>query len=194
MNLRQVLQLVGNLTSKRVGMADIVLYDDLTRESVVFPVIPKEIPDVGYTQKNETFNGATQDITLVGNMGLRTYSMQNFLLPVGRKYSFARPKGSDGKKIVEFIKKRMEGKTIMRLAITYSDGTELLNMPCVCNGFSYHPDKIGDYHANIDFQEYVYVNTTNNSTTQQNNDLSGTKTGATPQLNPDGSGRMTTDI
>lgn len=192
MNLKQVLQLIGNITARHISMADIVLYDDITRENIVFPVIPKELPDVGYTQKNETFNGATQDITLVGNMGLRMYSLQNFLLPVGRRYSFMRSKGSDGKKVVEFIKKRMMERKVMRIAVTYTDGTELLNMPCVCNNFSYHPDKVGDYHANIEFQEYVYVNTTTNSTTQQNNNLSGTKT--VGQQNPDGSGRMTTDI
>lgn len=192
MNLKQVLQLIGNITARHISMADIVLYDDITRENIVFPVIPKELPDVGYTQKNETFNGATQDITLVGNMGLRTYSLQNFLLPVGRRYSFMRSQGSDGKKVVEFIKKRMTERKVMRIAVTYTDGTELLNMPCVCNNFSYHPDKVGDYHANIEFQEYVYVNTTTNSTTQQNNNLSGTKT--VGQQNPDGSGRMTTDI
>lgn len=157
----------------RPSKADIVLYDDLTYENVVLPVVPATLPKVEYTMNNEVFNGATGDILLAGYMGLRTYSLDNILLPVNHKYKFMRPRGSDGEEVKEFITQRMELRQVLRIAVTFSDGSELLNMACLCNKAYFIKDKVGDYKASLEFTEYPYVNQTINSTTGDNNTLSG---------------------
>jgi len=84
-----------------------------------------------------------------------------------------RPRGSDGEEVKEFITQRMELRQVLRIAVTFSDGSELLNMACLCNKAYFIKDKVGDYKASLEFTEYPYVNQTINSTTGDNNTLSG---------------------
>lgn len=155
----------------RPSKADIVLYDDLTYEHVVMPVIPAILPKVEHNMNNEIFNGATGDILLAGYMGLRTYNLSDILLPVDKNYKFIRPRGSDGEEVKEFIEQRMKERKVMRIAVTFSDGSELINMACLCNKAEFVKDKVGDYKATIEFCEYKYVNQTTDSTTSNNNTL-----------------------
>ena len=45
-------------------------------------------------------------------------------------------------------------------------------MACVCDDLNYYYDSVHDIHASVNFKEYIYVNTTNNQTTNSNNSLS----------------------
>lgn len=161
----------------RPPKCDIILYDDLTYENVVFPVIPADLPPVEQAQANEVFSGASGDITLIGPLGLRGYKLDNILLPVNKSYSFLRPNASDGEDIIDFIKMRRETKQVFRICVIFTDGNELLNMACVCDNLSYYYDKLHDIHASIDFKEYIYVNTTNDKTTNTSNSLSDNQNG-----------------
>ena len=136
----------------------------MTDEYITLPVVPNPLPTISEPQANETFNGLRGDIKLIGPLGLRTLSLDNILLPVGKDYSFIRGNGTDGLQCLQFFQAQRQMKAVMRICIIQSDGNEILNMPCVINDLSYTYDKIGDIKATIGIEEYVYTNT---STTAQ---------------------------
>ncbi|MDU2164735.1 MAG: hypothetical protein E7E17_00160 [Veillonella sp.] len=137
---------------------DIVFHSELTDEYITLPVVPNPLPTINEPQKNETFNGLRGDIKLIGPLGLRTLSLDNILLPVGKDYSFIRGNGTDGLQCLQFFQAQRQTKAVMRICIIQSDGNEILNMPCVVNDLSYTWDKVGDIKATIGIEEYVYTN------------------------------------
>ena len=155
--------LVGKVLDKK-PTTDIVFHSELTDEYITLPVVPNPLPTISEPQTNETFNGLRGDIKLIGPLGLRTLSLDNILLPVGKDYSFIRGNGTDGLQCLQFFQAQRQMKAVMRICIIQSDGNEILNMPCVINDLSYTYDKVGDIKATIGIEEYVYTNT---STTAQ---------------------------
>lgn len=169
--------LVGKVLNyaNRRPSTDIVFHSELTDEYITLPVIPNPLPTISEPQNNETFAGLRGDIKLIGPLGLRTLSMDNLLLPVNKQYPFIRGNGSDGQAVIDFFKAQRQMKAVMRICIIQTDGTELLNMPCVINDLAYWYDKVGDIKANISIEEYVYTNTsvTAQSATGGENQSSG---------------------
>ena len=158
--------LVGNIlaSANRPADTDIVMHSELTDEYITLPVVPNPLPTINEPQNNETFAGLRGDIALIGPLGLRTLSLDNILLPVGKNYSFMRSSGTDGAECLGFFKAQRQIKAVMRICIIQSDGNEILNMPCVIDSLSWSKDKMGDIRATVGIKEYVYTNT---STTTQ---------------------------
>lgn len=161
--------LVGNILAyaNRPASTDIVFHSELTDEYIILPVIPNPLPTINEPQNNETFVGMRGDIVLIGALGLRTLTLDNILLPVGKDYSFMRSNGTDGEEVLNFFRTQRQIKAVIRICIIQTDGTEILNMPCVIDSLTSTKDKVGDYKVTVGIKEYVYTNTsvTNQSAT-----------------------------
>lgn len=136
-------------TESNVSRANIVLSGDSGR--VVFPVPPSELPTIELTQNNTTFSSLAGDITLIGQLGLRTIKLDVLLPDDVSKYSWAR--GDNASTIINFITRERSTYNPLRLVITRGNNT-YLNMQCVINNFIYSKDNIGDYKASIEFVEF----------------------------------------
>lgn len=86
---------------------DIIFSANNNEEIMVFPVVP---PDTGpaVPQEHEDFEAITGKMKIIGNMGLRSLSIESFW-PVDKNYPWVRP-GSDpnGWLYVEFFEKWRE--------------------------------------------------------------------------------------
>lgn len=133
----------------KISRASIVLSGD--SGSIVFPVPPSELPTIELVQNNTTFSSLSGDITLIGQMGLRTISMDLLLPNDCSKYSFA--SGDNADTIINFITRERANYNPLRLVITRGNNT-YLNMQCVINKFSYSKDNVGDYKASFEFVEF----------------------------------------
>ncbi len=175
--------LVGNIlaSANRPADTDIVMHSELTDEYITLPVVPNPLPTINEPQNNETFAGLRGDIALIGPLGLRTLSLDNILLPVGKNYSFMRSSGTDGAECLGFFQAQRQIKAVMRICIIQSDGNEILNMPCVIDSLSWSKDKMGDIRATVGIKEYVYTSTsiTTQSATGGENTQATTSTTST---------------
>ena len=160
MNLTKYLNLYRTFLSysgkSGVSKAEISLLVEGDSNSVTFPVIPAQLPTIENTQKNDTFSSVIGDVSIIGLLGLRTISFDNFLLPSDvSKYSFA--KGDNAATILNFIQDHNQTGQPFRLIITKGDDT-ICNMSVLINDFSYYTDAVGDTYLTISFVEYRTYN------------------------------------
>lgn len=150
---RTFLSYSGNST---VSRAEISLLIEGDSNSVTFPVIPAQLPTIENTQNNDTFNSVIGDVSIIGLLGLRTITFDNFLLPNDvNKYSFA--KGDNASTILNFIQENNQKGQPFRLIMTKGDDT-VCNMNVLINDFSYYQDAVGDTYLSISFIEYRTYN------------------------------------
>nr|DAU44006.1 MAG TPA: tail assembly protein [Caudoviricetes sp.] len=139
-----------------VSKAEISLLVEGGSNSVTFPVIPANLPTIENTQNNDTFNSVIGDISIIGLLGLRKITFDDFLLPNDvSKYSFA--KGDNASTILNFIQDHNQSGQPFRLIMTKGDDT-ICNMSVLIDTFSYYQDPLGDTHLSIDFTEYRTYN------------------------------------
>lgn len=160
MNLTKYLNLYRTFLSysgkSGVSKAEISLLVEGDSNSVTFPVIPAQLPTIENTQKNDTFSSVIGDVSIIGLLGLRTISFDNFLLPSDvSKYSFA--KGDNAATILNFIQDHNQTGQPFRLIMTKGDDT-ICNMSVLINDFSYYTDPVGDTYITISFVEYRTYN------------------------------------
>nr|DAP52804.1 MAG TPA: tail assembly protein [Caudoviricetes sp.] len=158
LSLKNLLSIYRNFLSYGGGIerAEISLLDTESNESITFPVIPADLPEVSCEQKNEVFESVIGDISTIGLLGLRTVSISDLLCPNNNnKYPFAH--GSDGQTIINFINSHRLSDTPFRLIICRGDNT-YVNMLVVIDNFTYRLDNVNDYYINIDFKEYRKYN------------------------------------
>lgn len=160
MNLSKFLNLYRTFLSysgnSGIARAEISLLVEGDSNSVTFPVIPAQLPAIQNTQKNDTFNSVIGDVSVIGLLGLRTISFDNFLLPNDvSKYSFA--KGDNAATILNFIQDHNQTGQPFRLIMTKGDDT-ICNMNVLINDFSYYQDPVGDTYLSISFVEYRTYN------------------------------------
>lgn len=160
MNLSKFLNLYRTYLSysgnSGVSKASISLLVEGDPNSVTFPVIPAQLPTIHNTQNNETFNSVIGDVSIIGLLGLRTISFDNFLLPNNvSKYSFA--KGDDAATILNFIQDHNQTGQPFRLIMT-KGGDTICNMSVLIDSFDHYQDPVGDTYINISFTEYRTYN------------------------------------
>lgn len=135
---------------------DIIFSANNNEEIMVFPVVP---PDTGpaVPQEHEDFEAITGKMKIIGNMGLRSLSIESFW-PVDKNYPWVRP-GSEpnGWLYVEFFEKWREKKVPIRVIITTDDGATRLNMACVVNDLTWKVDRVGDIKYKLDVEEYRFA-------------------------------------
>lgn len=135
---------------------DIVFSANNNEEIMVMPIVPPEI-NIGAPQDHEDFESVAGKIKLIGEIGLRTLSLESFW-PVNKNYAFVRPGSEkDGWKYVDFFEKWRAKKVPMRVIVTTKDGHKRLNMACLVNNFSYAIDKVGDIKYTLEIEEYRFV-------------------------------------
>lgn len=124
--------------------------------SVTLPVVPGELPTVNTPQNNEVFNSVIGDVSIMGLLGLRTVSFDDYLLPSDvSNYSWA--KGDNGSDIINWINDNRQTGQPFRIIITKGDVT-YLNMGCLIDTFSYYQDNQADFHLNMELTEYRTYN------------------------------------
>lgn len=152
--------IVSRLSSfPALGRADIVISGKSGK--IVLPVVPGDLPAVSNPQNNEVFKTVLGDIQIIGTLGLREISFDNFLAPAfPLKYSWANPMGASGMEIVKFFKQSQESYEPIRITITHMNGSVYLNMACLIESFDYYTDNVKDVHYSAKFKEYRKENST----------------------------------
>lgn len=139
-----------------VSRAEISLLVEGDSNSVTFPVIPAQLPTIENVQNNDTFNSVIGDVSVIGLLGLRKISFDNFLLPSDvSKYSFA--KGDNAATILNFIQDHVQSGQPFRLIMTKGDDT-ICNMSVLIDDWSHYQDAVGDTYLTISFTEYRTYN------------------------------------
>lgn len=160
MNLMSLLNLYRTFLSYagRSGVADakISLLVEGDPNGVTFPVVPAQLPTIENTQNNDTFNSVIGDVSVIGLLGLRKVSFDNFLLPSDvSKYRFAT--GDNAADILNFIQDHNQSGQPFRLIMTKGADT-ICNMSVLIDNFSYYQDAVGDTYLSISFTEYRTYN------------------------------------
>lgn len=139
-----------------VSSAEISLLVEGDSNSVTFPVIPAQLPTIENVQNNDTFNSVIGDISMIGLLGLRKITFDNFLLPSDvSKYNFA--KGDNAATILNFIQDHVQSGQPFRLIMTKGDDT-ICNMSVLIDDWSHYQDAVGDTYLTISFTEYRTYN------------------------------------
>lgn len=124
--------------------------------SVTFPVVPADLPTIENSQNNDVFHSVIGDVSVMGLLGLRKITFDNFLLPGSTsRYSFAN--GDDAATILNFIQDNHMSGQPFRLIIT-KGGDTVLNMSCLIDEYSHHQDAVGDTYLSVTFTEYRTYN------------------------------------
>ena len=124
--------------------------------SVTFPVVSADLPTIENSQNNDVFHSVIGDVSVMGLLGLRKITFDNFLLPGSTsRYSFAN--GDDAATILNFIQDNHMSGQPFRLIIT-KGGSTLLNMSCLIDTYSHYQDTVGDTYLSITFTEYRTYN------------------------------------
>lgn len=145
----------SDLTSVLRSRINIVLKVDNIGDSIIFPVIPGDLPEVNSPQANDTFASVTGDINVIGAPKLRTLSLSS-IFPVNKSYPFIRAQASysNGWEYVNWIEKQRRLGMAFRLMFVETFGAVKLDMLCTIDNFVYHQEKNNDIKFQIDFREY----------------------------------------
>lgn len=145
----------SDLASAPRSHINIVLKVDNTMDSIIFPVVPGEFPDMNSPQGNDTFEAVTGDINVIGAPKLRTISLAS-IFPVNKSYPFIRAQAtySNGWSYVNWIEKERRLGVVFRLMFVETFGAVKLDMLCTIDNFVYHQEKNNDIKYQIDFREY----------------------------------------
>jgi hypothetical protein len=135
---------------------NITLSVNNNKDIYVLPVVPNGI-EIESSQKNETFEGLNGDITLIGNTGLKEFSVSSFF-PVDKKYNFvAQGSEKNGWKYVEFIENLKKNKTPVRVVMTNKQKYSVFNGLCSIEKFKYKTDNVGDIQYTLDLKEFTVL-------------------------------------
>lgn len=137
--------------------ASIVLSNDY--DSISLPVVPGSLPAIENPQNNETFSSVLGDFNIIGTMGLRQISWDGLLPNTAGKYSWCLNSTVDATTAINFIRKAQLSYKPIRLAITYANGSEYLNMLATIDKFTYYADNVHDFHYSIGLKEYRKITT-----------------------------------
>lgn len=125
-------------------------------DSVTFPVPPENLPTITNPQNNDVFNSVLGDVSIIGLLGLRSITFDDFLLPSDTSdYSWSN--GDNASDIINFINDNRQKGQPFRVIITKGDVT-YCNMNVLIDDFDYYQDNQADYHLNGTFSEYRTYN------------------------------------
>lgn len=136
---------------------DIILSFNNNEETLVFPVVPNDMPEIDSPQDNGSFESVQGEINTIGPMKLRDLSVSS-IFPT-HDYSWLRPgSSSDGWRYVDVIEEGRRRCIPFRLILLGRNGEEVLNMPCTVDSFVYHQDPAGDVAYTLELREYRFPN------------------------------------
>ena len=135
---------------------DMTFSADNRAEILVLPFVSVDT-SVDEPQNNDTFTGLSRDINLIGPMGLRTLTINSWF--PDRPLRFGNQSAPIGAQIyIQFFRRWREAKVPLRVACTDTDGSEILNMPCTIDTFSWQPaSRMGRISYSLTAREYNLV-------------------------------------
>lgn len=145
----------SDLTSTLRSRINIVLKVDNSADSIVFPIVPGDLPDLTSPQGNDTFASVTGDINVIGPPKLRTISFSS-ILPVHKNYPFIRSGATykNGWEYINWIEQHRRMGEVFRLMFVETLGAVKLDLLCTVDSFIYHQERNNDIKFQIDFREY----------------------------------------
>lgn len=133
---------------------EIVFSVNNNEKVMVLPVAPEW--EISEDQANETFQGLTTNIRMIGNRELATISISSFF--PSKRYPYLSPYADVNPwAYVAFFKNIKTQRIPARLVITGNQNEELLNMAVSIDKFTYKLRKNGDVDFTLDMTEYVFI-------------------------------------
>ena len=122
-------------------------------DEYIMPHVPSDI-ELGYTCNNQTMNTLDSNIRIIGERELQSVSWSG-ILPVNKDYSWQKYGSlSDGYEYIKFLNNMMYYKLPIRVVITDSEDTTLLNSLMSIDSFRYKKDRAKDYTYSIELTEF----------------------------------------
>lgn len=132
---------------------EIVFSINNNAQVMVLPTAPEW--EISEGQGNETFQGLTVNIRMIGNRELRIMSLSSFF--PSKRYPFINPYAStDPQAYIEFFKSIKQQRLPARIVISDRD-RELLNMAVSIDSFTYKYRQNGDVDYTLELTEYVFI-------------------------------------
>lgn len=133
---------------------DIVFSINNNAEIMVLPVSPEW--EIAEDQGNETYNGLSFNIRMIGNLGLRTMELSSFL--PSKRYPFVNPYADiNPQAYIDFFRRIKSDKIPARIVITDRQSVERLNMAVSIDNFTYQYRANGDADFSLSMTEYIFL-------------------------------------
>lgn len=133
---------------------DIVFSINNNAEIMVLPVSPEW--EIVEDQGNETYNGLSFNIRMIGNPGLRTMELSSFL--PSKRYPFVNPYADiNPQAYIDFFRRIKSDKIPTRIVITDRQSVERLNMAVSIDNFTYQYRANGDADFSLSMTEYIFL-------------------------------------
>lgn len=133
---------------------DIVFSINNNAEIMVLPVSPEW--EIAEDQGNETYNGLSFNIRMIGNPGLRTMELSSFL--PSKRYPFVNPYADiNPQAYIDFFRRIKSDKIPARIVITDRQSVERLNMAVSIDNFIYQYRANGDADFSLSMTEYIFL-------------------------------------
>lgn len=133
---------------------DIVFSRDNNDVVMVLPVVPEV--EISEGQLNETFEGLSFNIRMLGNRELKTMSISSFF--PSKKYPFVNAYAEiNPQAYVDFFLQAKADKIPIRLVVTDKRSREVLNIAVSVDSFIYKYRVNGDIDYTLDLTEYVFI-------------------------------------
>lgn len=133
---------------------DIVFSINNNAEIMVLPIAPEW--EISEDQANETYNGLSFNIRMIGNPGLRTLEISSFF--PSKKYPFVNPYADiNPQAYIDFFRRIKTGRIPARIVITDKQSVERLNMAVSIDNFVYKYRTNGDADFSVSMTEYIFL-------------------------------------
>lgn len=137
-----------------MNILDIVFSINNNAEIMVLPVSPEW--EIAEDQGNETYNGLSFNIRMIGNPGLRTMELSSFL--PSKRYPFVNPYADiNPQAYIDFFRRIKSDKIPARIVITDRQSVERLNMAVSIDNFTYQYRANGDADFSLSMTEYIFL-------------------------------------
>ena len=133
---------------------DIVFSINNNAEIMVLPEAPEW--EISEDQANETYNGLSFNIRMIGNPGLRTLEISSFF--PSKKYPFVNPYADiNPQAYIDFFRRIKTEHIPARIVITDKQSVERLNMAVSIDNFVYKYRTNGDADFSVSMTEYIFL-------------------------------------
>ena len=133
---------------------DIVFSINNNAEIMVLPVAPEW--EISEDQANETYNGLSFNIRMIGNPGLRTLEISSFF--PSKKYPFVNPYADiNPQAYIDFFRRIKTEHIPARIVITDKQSVERLNMAVSIDNVVYKYRTNGDADFSVSMTEYIFL-------------------------------------
>ena len=133
---------------------DIVFSINNNAEIMVLPVAPEW--EIAEDQANETYNGLSFNIRMIGNAGLRTMEISSFF--PSKSYPFVNPYADiNPQAYIDFFRRIKSERIPARVVITDKQSVERLNMAVSIDNFTYKYRSNGDADFSLSMTEYIFL-------------------------------------